>query len=138
MTLILILGLVTHRRLGRARPASFSLASTERRRTLDQIAVYGFRSLHRPQTSGRPPQQPSSELATATGESALARFDGLRDREKSLRELLNSAGMYQTSVASFVGSRILGLATGPALLFLLSLTGGSQRAADRRAAPSCR
>ena len=64
------------------------------------------------------------ELATATGEKALARVAGLRSAEKSVRALLNSAGMYQTSVALFVGTRILAVSIGPALMLLLSFAGG--------------
>ena len=123
MTLILIIGLSLIAASGVLVLRSFSLANAERRRTLDQIAVYGFRAAPAADDAADV-RSTLEQLATATGERALARFDGLRDREKSLRELLNSAGMYQTSVASFVGSRILGLATGPALLFLFSLTGG--------------
>jgi len=59
-----------------------------------------------------------------TGEKALARFDGLRAGERGMRDLLNSAGMYGTSVASFVGGRILAALIGPMVLVLLSLTGG--------------
>ena len=124
MTLILIIGVSLIAASGVLVLRSFSLANTERRRTLDQIAVYGFRSAAVPVEESPDLRAALADLAVVTGEKALARFDGLRDREKSLRELLNSAGMYQTSVASFVGSRVLGLATGPTLLFLLSLTGG--------------
>ena len=123
MTLILIIGVSLIAASGVLVLRSFSLANTERRRTLDQIAVYGFRAAPAADDAADV-RSTLEQLATATGERALARIDGLRDREKSLRELLNSAGMYQTSVASFVGSRVLGLATGPTLLFLLSLTGG--------------
>ena len=124
MTLMLILGLSLIAASGVLVLRSFALAHTKRRRTLDQIAVYGFRS-----AAPAPEESPDlrgafEELAAATGAKALARFDGLRARERSLRELLNSAGMYQTSVASFVGSRILTTLLGPVLLFLLSLIGG--------------
>ncbi len=124
MTLMLILGLSLIAASGVLVLRSFALAHTKRRRTLDQIAVYGFRS-----AVPAPEESPDlrgafEELAAATGAKALARFDGLRARERSLRELLNSAGMYQTSVASFVGSRILTTLLGPVLLFLLSLIGG--------------
>ena len=101
---------------------SFALARAERRRTLDSIAVYGFGS---PGVAEESPDLRAmfGELATATGDKALARFDRLRAGERGLRELLNSAGLYTTSVASFVGTRILAALLGPALLFLLSLTG---------------
>jgi tight adherence protein C len=124
MALMLILGLSLVASSGVLVMRSFALAHTKRRRTLDQIAVYGFRS-------AAPGAQVSSDLRTTfeelsavMGEKALARFDGLRAGERGLRELLTSAGMYGTSVASFVGSRILAAMLGPALLILLLLTGG--------------
>jgi tight adherence protein C len=124
MTLILIIGLSLVAASGVLVLRSFSLANAERRRTLDQIAVYGFRSSAPAAEEAADARGTLEELATATGERALARFEGLREGEKGLRELLNSAGMYRTSVASFVGARILAASAGPALLFLLALTGG--------------
>jgi tight adherence protein C len=104
---------------------SFALAQTARRRTLDQIEVYGFRSAVPAENDESPDLRTAlGGIATATGEKALARFDGLRAGEGKLRKLLNSAGMYQTSVASFVGSRILFTLFGPALMILL-LVGGN-------------
>jgi tight adherence protein C len=124
MTLVLFLGLSLTAAAGVLVLRSFALARTERRRTLDQIAVYGFRSTAPAVEEPGDLRSAFGELATATGEKALARFDGLRQNERGLRELLNSAGMYGTSVASFVGSRILSAAMGPGMLALLSLTGG--------------
>jgi tight adherence protein C len=104
---------------------SFALAQTARRRTLDQIEVYGFRSAVPAEDEESPDLRTAlGGIATATGEKALARFDSLRAGEGSLRKLLNSAGMYQTSVASFLGSRILITSFGPALIVLL-LVGGN-------------
>ena len=101
---------------------SFALASGERRRSLDQIGAYGFRSEAVAEESVDL-RASLGDLAEATGHKALARFDRLRAGERGLRELLNSAGMYGTSVAAFVGTRILGAVLGPALLFLMSLAG---------------
>jgi tight adherence protein C len=102
---------------------SFALAGTDRRRTLDQIASYGFNSAAAAKEA-TDLRATIGDLAEATGEKALARFQGLRAKERSLRELLNSAGMYGTSVASFVGSRALAALVGPALVFLLTLARG--------------
>jgi tight adherence protein C len=101
---------------------SFALASTERRRTLDQIGAYGF---HSEAVAEETVDLRASfgDLAEATGEKALARFERLRAGEHGLRELLNSAGMYGTSVAAFVGTRILGASIGLGFLFLMSLAG---------------
>jgi tight adherence protein C len=124
MALMLILGLSLIAASGVLVLRSFALAHTKRRRTLDQIAVYGFRSPAPAPEASADLRATFDGLAAATGEKALAHFDGLRAGEKTLRELLTSAGMYGTSVASFVGSRILAALIGPALLFLLLLTGG--------------
>jgi tight adherence protein C len=122
MTPLLILGLSLVAASGALVLRSFALGRTERRRALGQIAVYGFGSTAVEEDS--PDLRASlGELAAATGEKALDRFGALRARERGLRELLNSAGMYQTSVASFVGSRILAALTGTALLFLLAVSG---------------
>lgn len=122
MTPFLILGLALVAASALLMLRSFALASSERRRTLDQIGAYGFRSEAVAEESVDL-RASFGDLAEATGEKALARFDRLRAGERGLRELLNSAGMYGTSVAAFVGSRILFALLGPALLFLMSLAG---------------
>jgi tight adherence protein C len=101
---------------------SFALASTERRRTLDQIGAYGFHSAAVAESADV--RATFGDLTEAAGEKALAHLDRLRAGERGLRELLNSAGMYGTSVASFVGLRVLAALLGPALLFVLALAGG--------------
>jgi tight adherence protein C len=122
MTPFLILGLTLLAASAVLALRSFALAGSERRRTLDQIGAYGFHSEAVAMESADL-RSGFAELAEATGEKALARFDRLRTGERSLRELLNSAGMYGTSVAAFVGSRILLALLGPALLFLMSIAG---------------
>ena len=123
MALALILGLGLFAASGVLVLRSFALAHTKRRHTLDQIAVYGFRPAE-PAAENAPDLKAALEdLAAATGEKALARFEGLRAGERDLRDLLNSAGMYRTSVATFVGSRILAGFIGPSLFLLLLLTG---------------
>jgi tight adherence protein C len=123
MASMLILGLVLIAASTALVLRSFAFARTDRRRALDQIAVYGFGSRQAVEESADL-RASFGDLASATGEKALARFERLRAGEAGLRELLNSAGMYTTSVASFVGTRILATMAGPALLFLFSLTRG--------------
>ena len=124
MFLMLILGLSLTAASAVLVLRSFALAHAARRRTLVQIEVYGFHSaVSAADDESVDLRTTFGGLATATGEKALARFDGLRAGEGALRKLLNSAGMYQTSVASFVGSRILITLFGPALLVLLLLGG---------------
>src|SRR5688572_18599489 len=104
MTLMLILGLVLISTSMVLVLRSFALAHASRRRTLDQISAYGFQP-GTPAAETADVRTVLEELAAATGEKALARFDGLRASERGLRELLNSAGMYRTTVPSLVGSR---------------------------------
>ena len=124
MTLMLIIGLSLVAASAALVLRSFTLAGAERRRTLDQIAVYGFRGAAPATTEARDVRGALDELAASTGERALARVEGLRKSEKRLRELLNSAGMYHTSVASFVGTRVLAVSAGLAFGVLLALTRG--------------
>ena len=124
MTLLLILGLMLVSTSGALVLRSFALAGAERRRTLDQIGAYGFRSTAAAVEESADLRTAFGELAAATGARALARSESLRAGERGMRDLLNSAGMYRTSVASFVGCRVLGAALGPALLLSLALAGG--------------
>jgi tight adherence protein C len=122
MTPLLILGLALVAASALLVLRSFALATTERRRSLTQIGAYGFHSEAAIEESADL-RAGLAVFAEATGEKALARFDRLRSGERGLRELLNSAGMYGTSVAAFVGSRILAALVGPTLLFLISIAG---------------
>jgi tight adherence protein C len=123
MALVLILGLSLIATSGVLVLRSFSLAHAKRRRTLDQIAAYGFGTISPAAAEHADVKSVFGHLATRTGEKALARFDGLRSNETGLRKLLTAAGMYQTSVASFVGARILATLVGPSFLVLFVLTG---------------
>src|SRR5688572_18809069 len=122
MTLVLLFSLLLIATSSVLVLRSFALARVGRRRSLEQIAAYGFHSDAIVEESADL-RATLGEITAATGEKALASFGGLRAGESNLRELLNSAGMYTTSVASFVGRRIFAAMFGPALLFLLSLTG---------------
>ena len=124
MTLMLIIGLSLVAASVALVLRSFSLAGADRRRTLDQIAVYGFRGTAPAAQDAHDVRGTLEELASATGERALARVEGLRKSEKGLRELLNSAGMYRTTVASFVGARILALASVTGFVVVLAVVGG--------------
>ena len=87
---------------------SFAIARSDRRRTLDQIAAYGFGS------TASMPEEPADlratfdELAASMGARALARFEGLKASEGRLRELLNAAGMYRTSVSGCSDALVFG------------------------------
>lgn len=124
MTLMLLIGLTLVAASAALVLRSFSLASAERRRSLEQIAVYGFRGAAPAATEAHDVRGTLAGLATATGERALARVEGFRKSEKGLRELLNSAGRYHTSVASFVGARVLAVAAVSAFDGLIAFTHG--------------
>jgi tight adherence protein C len=126
MSLLLLFGLTLLGAAGVLFLRSFALGRTDHRRTLEQIAAYGFRSAA-PAEEERPHlRETLGKLAAAMGEKALSRSERLKSREQELRRLLTSAGMYGTSVALFVGLRILAALVGPALLLLLSLNGALQ------------
>jgi tight adherence protein C len=133
MTLILILGLVLAGTSGVLMLRALNFAQAGRRRTLDQIASYGFRSAESDPETPSDLRSVVSGVAATTGERALGRFESLRSREGQLRKLLTSAGMYQTSVASFIGARILATMFGPGILLLCVVTGNL----DRRVLLSC-
>src|SRR5215218_1468152 len=127
MSLLLLFGLALLGAAGVLFLRSFALGRTQHRRTLEQIAAYGFRTAEPLDDEGATHlRETLAKLAAATGERALTRFERLRSREQELRRLLTSAGMYGTSVASFVGLRILAALVGPGLLLLLSLNGALQ------------
>ncbi|HWN22423.1 MAG TPA: type II secretion system F family protein [Gaiellaceae bacterium] len=123
MALILVLGLSFAAASGVLVLRALGLAHAERRRTLDKIAAYGFHTSVPAAAEPADKRTALGDLATRAGEKALARFDGLRSGEGRLRKLLTSAGMYQTSVASFVGARILATLVGPTILILFAFTG---------------
>jgi tight adherence protein C len=123
MSFLLIFGLALLGASGVFFLRSFAIGRSERRRTLDQIAAYGFSSAVPVEEDSPHLRETFGKLTAATGEKALARFERLKAHEQDLRQLLTSAGMYGTSVASFVGLRILTTLLGPGLLFLLSLNG---------------
>jgi tight adherence protein C len=123
MALFLILGLSLIAASALLGLRALGLAQAGRRRTLDQIAAYGFRSEAAATTEATDFRSVFGDLATKTGERALARFDGLKAGEGATRRLLTSAGMYQTSVASFVGTRVLGACAGIGIFTLLAVSG---------------
>ena len=68
MTLMLIIGLSLVAASAALVLRSFTLAGAERRRTLDQIAVYGFRGAAPATTEARDVRGALDELAASTGE----------------------------------------------------------------------
>lgn len=86
---------------------SLSLARVRQRETLAQIGAYGFRSAPAGATS-RDLRDVVHGVASTAGGMLLTRLGGERERE--LRRQLDAAGLYRTSVASFLGYRVLAAA----------------------------
>src|SRR5688572_14186023 len=112
MALFLILGLSLAAASGVLAIRAIGLAQAGRQRTLNQIAAYGFGSETPTSSESADLRSVFGDLATRAGERALARFDSLKSAESGLRKLLTTAGMYQTSVASFIGVRVLAAVSG--------------------------
>jgi tight adherence protein C len=87
---------------------------------LAQVAAYGFGS------SGPAKREPNSlqtrEIATEIGEHLIDRLRG--DQVRELRQLLNSAGYYQTTVTQYLGYRALAAVGLPLAVLILFLLGG--------------
>jgi tight adherence protein C len=100
------------------------LADPRRRQALEHIDGYGFNAeLAAPGTTRSGGSQRLASLATVVGDlySRYARSD----REREIRELLRSAGLYRMSVATFLGYRVLAaVGTALFLLWLLGAAGG--------------
>jgi tight adherence protein C len=100
---------------------SMSLARARQRSTLAQINAYGFS----PQAAaaGRSLDLRSvvDSAALRAGNRLIERLGG--EKERALRRQLDGAGMYRTSVATFLGYRLLGTALPVGLLVLGSLDG---------------
>lgn len=87
---------------------------------LAQVAAYGFTG------STTTPREPNAfqtrEIADRIGERFIDRVGA--DRIRELRQLLNSAGYYQTTVVQYVGYRVVSLVGLPLVVFLLFALGG--------------
>jgi tight adherence protein C len=89
---------------------------------LAQVVSYGWGR------TGRPPKREpgaleSGQIATEIGSRLIDRLQTEQVRE--LRQLLNSAGYYNTTVAQYLGYRALSIVGLPVLVLLLFILGGS-------------
>jgi tight adherence protein C len=100
------------------------LADPRRRQALEHIDGYGFNAeLAAPAATRSGGSQRLASLATTVG--ALYSKYARSDREREIRELLRSAGLYRMSVATFLGYRVLAsVGTALFLLWLLGVAGG--------------
>jgi tight adherence protein C len=127
MTLILLLGLAAAgvsvafalRTLGAGRERS--------RQTLAHIGSYGFDPVTAAESKPRDLTHAIGRLAAVSGSLLERRLRG--SRAKELRGLLNTAGLYRTSVAGFLGYRLLAAILLPAAwLWIASAAGSGSRA----------
>jgi tight adherence protein C len=101
---------------------SMSLARARERATLAQISSYGFSPSSSANARSLDLRGVLENAAAGAGARVMRRFGG--ERERTLRRELDAAGMYRTSVASFLGYRVLATAV-PVGLVALNALGGT-------------
>ena len=101
---------------------SLSLGRARQRATLAQIDAYGFRSAPREKTRTRDARDVLHAAASFAGATALS-FLGA-ERERQVRRQLDGAGMYRTTVSTFLGYRVLAATAPIALIGLVVFLGG--------------
>ena len=101
---------------------SMSLARARQRATLAQISSYGFSPSSSANARSLDFRGVLENAAAGAGARVIRRFGG--ERERTLRRELDAAGMYRTSVASFLGYRVLATAV-PVGLVALNALGGT-------------
>jgi tight adherence protein C len=119
MTLLLLLAIVL---LGIALTLALRAAMGglgKKQEVLAQVASYGFGSATQPR---EPNVLQSREIAAGIGQRLIDRLQTEQIRE--LRQLLNSAGYYQTTVAQYLGYRALSAFGLPATVLFLFILGG--------------
>lgn len=120
MTLYLLTGLAAIGLSSVLLLRTVALGRARQREVLAQIATYGFRPPAPTERRSRTAGQLLEAVASAAGGRLIGRLGF--DRERKLRRQLDSAGLYRTSVAAFLGYRAL--AAGAAPLAILLLAGG--------------
>jgi tight adherence protein C len=111
MTILLLTGLVLTGLTVALVLRSYSLSRARQRETLSQIGTYGFVAPTAP-PQARDLREVADGAAGAVGGLVVARIG--QERERGIRRQLDAAGLYRTSVESFLGYRVLG--TGAAAL----------------------
>jgi tight adherence protein C len=89
---------------------------------LVQVSAYGFGNAE-PSRRSEPNALQTREIANELGQRLIHRLGGEQIRE--LRQLLNSAGLYQTTVTQYLGYRVIaGIGIPGVVFFLLVVKGG--------------
>ena len=122
MTLLLFTGLALIGLFAVLGLRSLTFSHAAPRRTHAQFDAYGFATAVNPEREHRGPSELAAAAAAAVGARLAHRLDA--ERERKLRALLDSAGHYRTSVATFLGYRALGATCFPAAWLVLAAAGG--------------
>lgn len=88
---------------------------------LAQVSAYGFGSATQAPRKEPNPLQ-TKEIANEIGDRLITRLGA--EQIRGLRQLLNSAGYYQTTVAQYLGYRALAAVGLPTVVLFLSAIGG--------------
>src|SRR3989442_93723 len=83
---------------------------------LSQVAAYGFASGAAPATE-QPNAFQTSEIANKIGLHLVSRLQA--EQARALRQLLNSAGFYRTTVTQYLGYRALAVVGLPIVVLIL-------------------
>jgi tight adherence protein C len=127
MNLILILGLAALGVSVASVLRALAMASTRSQQTLTRIGAYGFNPVATAERKSFALRPVIHRIDLAFG-LMVERHTRLT-RAKELRALLNSAGLYRVSVASFLGSRVLApLLVSAGWLWLAALAGLGSKA----------
>ena len=121
MTLLLLTGLVLTGITAILVLRSVAMGRARQRATLAQIGAYGFHSSLPIAAPSRDVRGLVHSAASAVGTTFVKRLDA--DRERRMRRDLDAAGLYRTSVATYVGYRVLGVAVPVGFAFLASAAG---------------
>jgi tight adherence protein C len=123
MTFFLILGLAAAGVSVAFVLRTFAVGRQQSQRTFAQIGAYGFNPVNtgeqRPHKLGRS----LGQIATAVG--TLLERRGGPTRAKTLRSQLNAAGLYGTSVAKFLGYRLLTATVAGLVVLWFTIVGGA-------------
>ena len=99
-----------------------ALGATAKSEVLSQVGAYGFKTRSAPART-EPNAFQTKQIANEIGEHLIGRLTSNQIRE--LRQLLNSAGYYETTVTQYLGYRFMAVICLPLLVLMFSgLTGG--------------
>jgi tight adherence protein C len=120
MVILLLLGLMLTGAAFALTARALAFGGVRRQETFAQITTYGFsaRVLAQETRERSGLRAAANRLAGAVGVPALGLLGEVRERE--LRTVLRSAGLYRTAPATFVGYRVLAAVLLPAWLLLMN------------------